>query len=49
MEAIKRTTPASDAEREAIESVLGPFDDRLGRDAVAGHVVRGQRHLLLPK
>ncbi|MGA0782848.1 MAG: NAD(P)H-dependent oxidoreductase subunit E, partial [Ilumatobacteraceae bacterium] len=48
MEAIKRTTPASDAEREAIESVLGPSDDRLGRDAVAGHVVRGQRHLLLP-
>jgi NADH-quinone oxidoreductase subunit F len=48
METIKRTTPASDAEREAIESLLGLGDDRLGRDAIAGQVVRGRRHLLLP-
>ena len=30
METIKRTTPASDAERKAIESLLGPADDRAG-------------------
>lgn len=48
MEAIKRTIEATAEEREAVATVLGPGDDRLGRDAIAGHVVRGQRHLLLP-
>jgi len=48
MEAIKRTIEATAEEREAVASVLGAGDDRLGRDAIAGHANRGRRHLLLP-
>ncbi len=49
-------TPPSDAEREAVDGVLGPPTSSWtggergldGRAAVGGHSARAQRHLLLP-
>jgi NADH-quinone oxidoreductase subunit F len=50
------TTPPADAEREAVDSILGPPASAWvggargtdGHAAVGGHAARSQRHLLLP-
>jgi NADH-quinone oxidoreductase subunit F len=43
-----RDAPPTDAERAAIESVLGPSTERDVHDARGGHELRQLRHLLLP-
>lgn len=48
MEVKARGVAPSDAELEAISSVLGPVAARSLHDASGGHTKRAQRHLLLP-
>jgi NADH-quinone oxidoreductase subunit F len=48
MDATTRGIPPSPAERDAIDSVLGPAPERGLHDAVGGHALRSRRHLLLP-
>jgi NADH-quinone oxidoreductase subunit F len=43
-----RDAPPSDAERAAVESVLGQMPDRHLHDASGGHSLKQRRHLLLP-
>jgi NADH-quinone oxidoreductase subunit F len=43
-----RGAPPTDAERAAVESVLGPAPERDLHDARGGHELRERRHLLLP-
>ena len=48
MELRAPTTPPTDAERDAIELVLGPAPANDLHSAVGGHHLRAHRHLLLP-
>ncbi len=43
-----RGVPPTDAERMAVDSVLGPPAERGAHVASGGHALRSQRHLLLP-
>jgi NADH-quinone oxidoreductase subunit F len=42
-----RGVPASEPERQAVDSVLGPEPDRYTHDVRGGHELRANRHLLL--
>ncbi len=48
MDVVTRGVPPTDAERQAIDSVLGQTPERDVHDGVGGHQLREQRHLLLP-
>lgn len=48
MDVTTRGIPPTTAEREAVESVLGPAPARDVHDVAGGHSLRVQRHLLLP-
>ncbi len=48
MDVVTRGVPPTTAEREAVESVLGPAPERDLHDIAGGHSLRAQRHLLLP-
>jgi NADH-quinone oxidoreductase subunit F len=43
-----RGAPPTSAEREAVESILGPAPERTLHEARGGHALKGTRHLLLP-
>ncbi len=43
-----RGVPPTGAEREAVESILGPAPERTLHEARGGHELRANRHLLLP-
>ena len=48
MDVTTRGVPPTTAEREAVESVLGPAPERDLHDVTGGHSLRTKRHLLLP-
>ena len=48
MDVKTRGVPPTSAEREAVESVLGPSPVRDVHEGIGGHLRRDQRHLLLP-